>query len=78
MTTGGSSAAVKAALEASLGAGFLQGLELLGAYAQQDMQDDETAKNGAVPQLPASHTISRPRSSRVGEPARSSQSQASI
>jgi hypothetical protein len=34
MTTGGSSAAVKAALEARLGAGFLQGIELLGACAQ--------------------------------------------
>lgn len=38
MTTGGtSSAAVMAALEARLGAGLVQGLELLSAYAQQDM-----------------------------------------
>jgi hypothetical protein len=43
MTTGGSSAAIAAALEARLGAGFIQGLELLDTYANKDMVDGETA-----------------------------------
>jgi hypothetical protein len=60
MTTGGSSAAVKAALEARLGAGFLQGIELLGAYAQQDLQDDETAIDAESQAVALSRQVVRP------------------
>ena len=61
MTTGGSSsAAIAAALEAKLGAGLLQGLELLGASAQQDMQDDETAMDAEAQAVTLSRQVVRP------------------
>ena len=61
MTTGGtSSAAVMAALEARLGAGLVQGLELLSAYAQQDMQDDETAMDAEGQAVALSRQVVRP------------------
>lgn len=61
MTTGGtSSAAVMAALEARLGAGLVQGLELLSAYAQQDMQDDETAMDAEAQAVTLSRQVVRP------------------
>ena len=61
MTMGGtSSAAVMAALEARLGAGLVQGLELLSAYAQQDMQDDETAMDAEAQAVTLSRQVVRP------------------
>jgi hypothetical protein len=60
MTTGGSSAAIMAALEARLGTGFMQGLELLGAYAQEDMQDDETAMDAETQAVALSRQVVRP------------------
>lgn len=60
MTTGGSSTAIKAALEARLGSGFVQGLELLGGYAQEEMEDDETAMDAEAQAVSLSRQVVRP------------------
>jgi hypothetical protein len=60
MTTGGSSAAIAAALEARLGTGFVEGLELLGTYAQRDMVDGETALDAEAEAVALSRQLMRP------------------
>ena len=60
MTSGGSSAAIAAALEARLGAGFVQGLELLDSYANQDMVDGQTAVDAEVEAIALSRQLVRP------------------
>lgn len=60
MTTGGSSAAIAAALEARLGPGFVQGLELLDTYANRDMVDGETAMDAEAEAVALSRQIVRP------------------
>ena len=60
MTTGGSSAEIKAALEAKLGVGGLQALELLSSYAQGEMDDDETASEAEMQAVALSRRLVRP------------------
>ena len=60
MTTGGSSAEIKAALEAKLGVGGLQALELLSSYAQGEMDDDETASEAEMQAVALSRQLVRP------------------
>ena len=60
MTTGGSSAAIAAALEARLGAGFVQGLESLDTYANQDMVDGEMAMDAEAEAVALSRQLVRP------------------
>ena len=60
MTTGGSSTEFRAALEAKFGSGFVQALEVLGAYAQSDMDDGETALDAESQAVTLSRQVVRP------------------
>jgi len=60
MTQGGSSEQIRAALEAKLGVGGVQALELLSNYAQGEMGDDETASDAEMQALALSRQLVRP------------------